>query len=81
MPEVTVSFYPNPAVDNVTINLDNIEGKSTLSLYSADGKQILQRQVFKGFNTLSLAGLPCGIYSYTITQNNQTLYWGTIAHN
>jgi len=81
MPEVTVSFYPNPAVDNVTINLDNIEGKSTLSIYSADGKQILQRQVFKGINTLSLAGLPCGIYSYTITQNNQTLYWGTIAHN
>ena len=81
MPEVAVTCYPNPAVDNVTINLENIEGKSTLNLYSADGKQILTKQVLKGFNTLSLAGLPCGIYSYTITQNNQTLYWGTIAHN
>ena len=81
MPEVAVTCYPNPAVDNVTINLENIEGKSTLNLYSAGGKQILTKQVLKGFNTLSLAGLPCGIYSYTITQNNQTLYWGTIAHN
>ncbi len=81
MPEVAVTLYPNPAVDNVIINLDNIEGKSTLSLYSADGRQILTKQVLKGQNTVDFTAMPCGSYIYTINQNNQTLYWGTIVHN
>ena len=81
MPEVAVTLYPNPAVDNVTINLENIEGKSTLSLYSADGRQILTKQVLKGQNTVDFTAMPCGSYIYTINQNNQTLYWGTIVHN
>jgi hypothetical protein len=81
MPEVVVNCYPNPVADYLTIDLQNIPGKSMLGIYTADGKLMLQKQVFQGLNTIDFAALPCGNYLYTITQNNKALYWGTIAHN
>lgn len=81
MPEVVVNCYPNPVTDYVTIDLQNVPGKSMVGIYNADGKLMLQKQVLQGLNTIDFAALPCGNYIYTITQNSKALYWGTIAHN
>ncbi|UPT68509.1 MAG: PCMD domain-containing protein [Sphingobacteriales bacterium JAD_PAG50586_3] len=81
MPEVMVNCYPNPVTNFVTINLENIPGSSAIAIYSANGIQLLQKKALQGLNTVDFTSLPCGNYIYTITQNNQTLYWGSIAHN
>lgn len=81
MPEGIVSCYPNPATEQVYINLENIKGPSDLKVFSADGKLLLQTPVKPGSNTIQLAGLPYGALLYTINQNDKAIYWGTLVHN
>lgn len=81
MPEADVKCYPNPAMGNVVFDIADVKGQSTLALYSADGKLAATQPVMPGVNTIQLVNLPVGNYTYTITQNNQALYWGTLVHN
>jgi Putative carbohydrate metabolism domain len=81
MPEAEVKCYPNPAMGNVVFDIAAITGQSTLMLYGADGKLAATQLVMPGINTIQLVTLPVGTYTYTIAQNNQALYWGTLVHN
>jgi hypothetical protein len=56
-----ISFYPNPVKDVLTINgID--DQNSQLSIYSVDGKLLLQKTLNPGFNEVNLNELDKGVY-------------------
>ena len=73
-----IHVYPNPAFGSCTVELPE-SGAGVLTLYSASGLRVL-RQEFNGYSvTLSLRGLPRGLYHLSVTQNGK-LYNKEILH-
>lgn len=54
-------LYPNPASDQLTI-ANPTDQLSSVTLYNAQGQQVLQGQLSPGANTLGVAHLPAGLY-------------------
>ncbi|HEX9509524.1 MAG TPA: T9SS type A sorting domain-containing protein [Puia sp.] len=62
--------YPNPARGNCTLELPQ-SGAGVATLYNPAGAEVL-RQVFNGYTvTLSLQGLPAGVYHLRVQQNRK----------
>ncbi|HTI10454.1 MAG TPA: T9SS type A sorting domain-containing protein [Puia sp.] len=62
--------YPNPARDNCTLELPQ-SGAGVAALYNATGAEVL-RKTFNGYTvTLSLHGLPAGVYHLSVLQNGK----------
>jgi hypothetical protein len=55
------SFYPNPALDKITIR-GRFNGTVDLRLHDIAGKTILQRPITNSVTELNLPSLPAGIY-------------------
>ncbi len=64
----SVSVYPNPATDLVTINGLETEGMATIS--TLNGQIVQTNTVGKGTQTLSIESLPSGIYMISIETTN-----------
>lgn len=75
MPEVSASAYPNPATNNVTIDLANITERSTLRITDALGQTVKTVQVNAGETNvrISTADLRSGIYFYSVINNNKAV--------
>jgi hypothetical protein len=60
---VTVHIYPNPAQDNVTISLSNLEG-GRIDICSLTGISLKEMMIEKGRHTaiINVSGLSSGIY-------------------
>ncbi len=71
--------YPNPVIDNLTVNIDMKQGtKAGISVYNLTGQLVESSQITltAGNNTVkvSVASLPDGIYTMRIfTQNGEIL--------
>lgn len=62
------TVYPNLASDLLTINNPK-DVCLTLSLYNAQGQQIIHGNLTPGENTFSVAHLPAGLYFGAIKMN------------
>lgn len=61
--ELMVKIFPNPATDQLRIQLSEVSGRHTeLTLFSLIGEQILTDNFSTQDHTLSLPSLPTGIY-------------------
>jgi hypothetical protein len=64
--EYKVNLYPNPAGDNINVDIKGIEGKITCTLYDVIGQQIWSDEVNSVSSsivqTISVAGFNTGIY-------------------
>lgn len=58
-----LSFTPNPV--QFQLQVQNTLERAQLKLVDALGNLVLEKELFKGKNTLDLASLPSGIYFYT----------------
>jgi len=60
--------YPVPANDRITIPVTGLEGSATLEVFDATGRSVMQRNVTKGANQLSMdvSALQAGLYHYAI---------------
>ena len=68
-----VKVYPNPAYDELNIELkDNLNG-STFRLISIDGKMVKTLTLQDVNNRIDLSGIDNGIYFYEITQGGKML--------
>lgn len=58
--------YPVPANDRITIPVTGLEGSATLEVFDATGRSVMQRNVTKGANQLSMdvSALQAGLYHY-----------------
>lgn len=57
-----VLVYPNPASDLLNVNLSGIKGKSEVSLFDINGRQVLRREVNAANTQLDISSLPTGVY-------------------
>lgn len=56
-------LYPNPATREVNITISGVENAGTLVLYTVTGRKVKEQSLTQQSTTLSLEGLPAGIYS------------------
>ncbi len=64
-----VSIYPNPSRHQVTIDLKNNTGKSTLKLYNITGQQISEIVLYNNVNVVDLPNVS-GIYYIEVFSQN-----------
>jgi len=57
-----VQVYPNPANNVVNVNLSAVKGKSDVSIYDVNGRQVLRREVNAVNAQLDISTLPTGVY-------------------
>lgn len=57
-----VQVYPNPANNVVNVNLSAVKGKSDVSIYDVNGRQVLRREVNAVNAQLDISTLPAGVY-------------------
>ncbi|MFN3342201.1 MAG: T9SS type A sorting domain-containing protein, partial [Flavobacteriales bacterium] len=73
-------FYPNPAIDEITIFVpEGMEGSINISIYNMTGQQVLSKS-FSGQNmiSLSLSDLSAGIYSISLSTSNNSAIFGKL---
>jgi hypothetical protein len=66
-----VSIYPNPANDELSINLDEALNNSTIELYDSMGKLIINEKITAENTKLKIGYLPNGIYSVRVFSNGK----------
>ncbi len=65
-----VSIYPNPANEELFVDLKDLEGVNSISILDMNGKHIkAQQKIENGINTLPISELKAGVYQVRITQN------------
>ncbi|WPQ66027.1 zinc-dependent metalloprotease family protein [Chitinophaga sancti] len=57
-----VQVYPNPANSVVNINLAGVKGKSEVSLFDINGRQVMRREVNAANAQLDISSLTPGVY-------------------
>jgi hypothetical protein len=67
MPEVTVNTYPDPAADNLTIELSKKVNNGILEVYNLQGKLMEKLSLSDNKTTVSVSHLPSGTYYYKLT--------------
>ena len=72
-----VKVYPNPAKDEIIVELNNLI-KSSFELYNLLGKKIINTQLTRNKTNISVSNIDDGIYYYKITHNNQTINNGKL---
>lgn len=63
--------YPNPVVDNLSIDLMEYTGESVLYIYNVMGKLLLKQILYERESDIDFSGYPAGIYVVKIFMNNQ----------
>ena len=66
------SVYPNPTKGLLNIHLNgNLDGKTTLTLFDIQGRNILTKQASSDSETLNIDNLQNGVYLLSIENGNQ----------
>ena len=72
-------LFPNPAQDYFTFNLlDYYPREAYLEIYNAIGQLLKRERVYAGWNTIEVADLPTGVYSYVFHDNGKRLGAGKV---
>jgi hypothetical protein len=67
IPESSMSIYPNPACDNITIKSPT---KGHLSILNLNGQELLQQEITETIITFDISTLPAGVYLVKRIINN-----------
>jgi fimbrial isopeptide formation D2 family protein len=63
-----VSFYPNPANEKITIQLNSID-QADLIVHTITGQVMVSKTIKSGGETLDVSGLPSGVYLMEVRSN------------
>jgi hypothetical protein len=76
----TVSIYPNPIGNAMTVTLEGVTetNEVELLLYNALGEEIMNRNITSGSTTIGTSHLTSGIYFYNLVGNNQVIKSGKL---
>ena len=70
-----LNLYPNPAKDRVCLRAQT---PGRVQVFTSSGIKVLEQQVEAGDNTLSVQGLPGGLYILRLVQENGTVSVGKL---
>lgn len=73
-----IGVYPNPAPNQLTVNLPQKTGKCVFELKDLEGKIILRLDLDAGKNTINTKELKSGTYLYQIRNSDSVLETGKI---
>lgn len=68
--ESSITVYPNPATDNITLILPENINQAFFTLYDMQGRVLIQQTLTRQ-NTISVTDIAKGIYIYRITAEKQ----------
>ncbi len=70
-----INFYPNPANNNVFIELPSIFliSKLILTISDIDGQQLIEQQLFSAKTEVNINNLPKGVYVVKVFNNDNVL--------
>jgi hypothetical protein len=71
--KIQISVYPNPAVNNVNITVQNETGNLKFTLFNVLGEAIINTKLYEGQNTVAVDKLTNGVYFYTIYKDGAVL--------
>lgn len=66
----SISVYPNPATDIITLNMNDEVGRSVFELYNLQGKKVM-REELKQSTAIDVSAVSQGTYFYLITNENE----------
>ncbi len=71
VPQTMMTVYPNPANNQITINMENMQGDNgyTLQVFDRFNKPVVELQTSSATTTLSTTGLSDGIYFVVATSD------------
>jgi hypothetical protein len=58
----SIQAYPNPASNNVMIQLDGLDSKADISVFDVYGKMVLQQTTTRNLTSVDISKLSAGIY-------------------
>ena len=65
-----VNIYPNPTSNTLTISMPTMPERNTfMTLYSVNGKLLIERQITEPTTVIDVSGLPQGIYFVKVTDD------------
>ncbi len=65
--ESTISIYPNPATDKITIETAATPTQCQLSIINLNGQALITRQITEPKTQLDISNLPSGVYFVRVT--------------
>lgn len=71
-----ISIYPNPAKDNITVNMEKIDLKAIIIFYNLEGKEMERIKLTNIKNSYSIKTWPKGIYFYKVNFNGSANNYG-----
>ncbi len=68
-PESLLNIYPNPAIDNITLETTS---KGSLSIHNISGQLLIQHEITEQTTTVDVSGLKSGVYLVKVVGTNST---------
>jgi len=65
----SISIYPNPAIDKITIKIEEDQAPSQLSIMNLNGKEVLTSSLIKPKTQIDINNLPSGVYFVRLTSD------------
>ena len=81
MPEVAVNTYPNPASDNLNVDLSKEVKNGAFEIYNSVGKLVGSYQASGVKNSITVSALSKGVYYFRLTDGKQLLNTGSFVIN
>jgi hypothetical protein len=66
-----ISVYPNPATENISIDLSKFNSPSSINIYNSLGELVSKSENCSNNNNISVNHLSNGVYSVEVLNNNQ----------
>ncbi len=66
----SILLFPNPARDQLNVNLTGYRGSIAGRMYNAKGQLVLTKTLINGTNIIDTRKLPVSVYSLVVTDNN-----------
>ena len=70
---IKMVIYPNPAKDELFINVNGVKEYTKISIYSITGSIVKETYINENDNRINISNIPAGIYSAKITINGKVL--------
>jgi hypothetical protein len=67
-----IAVYPNPATDNIKVNLPESIDKTLMKVYNFIGKKVITQELHETSNTIDISFLNSGIYLLKFTSGNSS---------
>lgn len=71
------TIFPNPAKEKITISTSELTGKTIVTMYTINGKKVIEQQINNTDTQVVISSLPRGVYIVRLC-NDKTVEAGKI---